>query len=377
MASTAELSFELREDRYSRQRLITGWDQEKLLRAQVLVAGAGALGNEVLKNLALAGIGKLVIIDFDEVEISNLSRSVLFTEEDIGRPKASTAAHALSRLNPEVCVQSINGDLETDLGLGAIRGCDVVLGCLDSIYSRWVLNRACRRAGRPWIDAGIGATVGEVCLYLPTQGACYECGMNAQMWQQIHERRSCMLVPRKPGMRAVPTTAIIASITAALQVNEALALIQGNNRLTGGEMLFFSSDSYSLSNFTTKENKNCFAHEVYEPVIIMDVGPAEITARQLLQRIPAAMSLQLDFDVVHSLQCGQCGKEPAGRRLHTISREELLCELCWAERKPELIHEIGASDSLAEKSLHELGVPSRSVLRIRTGVEDCYVELTR
>ena len=126
-------------------------------KSKILVAGAGALGNEVLKNLALLGAGHILIVDFDRVEISNLSRSILFREEDLGMPKASTAARALQRLNPEICVEAIDGDLETDLGLGEIRDYDIVLGCLDSIYARWLLNRACQKAGRPWINAGINA----------------------------------------------------------------------------------------------------------------------------------------------------------------------------------------------------------------------------
>src|SRR5438046_2685512 len=168
-------------DRYARQRLISAWDQEKISRASILVAGAGALGNEVLKNLALIGIGRILIVDFDRIEISNLSRSVLFREQDLHEPKASTAARALQRLNPEMCVEAIDGDLETDLGLGQIRDCDLVLGCLDSIYARWALNRACQRAGVSWINAGISATVGEISLHVPGEGACYECGMTQQM----------------------------------------------------------------------------------------------------------------------------------------------------------------------------------------------------
>ena len=176
-----EFQIESFDDRYARQRMVGCWDQEKISQASILVAGAGALGNEVLKNLALLGVGRILMVDFDRIEISNLSRSVLFREQDLHQPKASTAARALQQLNPEICVEAIDGDLETDLGLGQIRDYDLVLGCLDSIYARWALNRACQRAGRPWINAGINATVGEVSLHVPGEGACYECGMTQQM----------------------------------------------------------------------------------------------------------------------------------------------------------------------------------------------------
>jgi len=372
-----ELSFELREDRYSRQRLIVSWDQEKVAQARILVAGAGALGNEVLKNLALIGVGHILIIDFDRVEVSNLSRSVLFREDDVGQPKAVTAAKALQRLNPDICVTAIDGDLECDLGLGRIREFDLALGCLDSIHARWLLNRACRHAGRPWINAGISASVGEVCTYVPEFGPCYECGMTQQMWQQIHQRRSCMLLPRKLPSRTIPTTSVIASLTAALQVNEALKWIHGEQHLSAGEMLLLSLNPYTLSSFNTAAKLDCLAHEIYSPTISVDAMPTEISVAELLARVSDATALQLDFDVLESWLCPNCGEEPVGRRLSAELGKQLLCLQCKSERTPRLIHEINSSDWLAGQSLAAIGVPARAILRVLTSSGTQYVELTR
>src|SRR5207248_3137540 len=98
-------------DRYGRLRLIPWWRQEKLAAARVLVVGAGALGNEVLKNLALLGVGTTYVIDLDCVEPSNLSRSVLFRAEDGGRPKAEVAARRAREINPEVTIHPLHGDV--------------------------------------------------------------------------------------------------------------------------------------------------------------------------------------------------------------------------------------------------------------------------
>ncbi len=383
MASTAstetlkfeELRFELIEDRYSRQRRVPFWDQDKLSKARILVAGAGALGNEVLKNLALLGAGNILIVDFDRVEVSNLSRSVLFREEDIGHPKASTAARAVRRLNPDVCVEAIDGDLESNLGLGEIRGCDLVLGCLDSIYARWLLNRACQKAGRPWINAGINASVGEVSLYLSGQGACFECGMTRQMWNQIHERRSCMALPRKGHAAFIPTTAVITALTAAIQVNEALAWIHGTSQLSSGEMIMVSLSPYSLSSFTMAANDDCLAHDHYEPSIFIDSGPAELTVIELLNRIPGALALQLDFDVLEGWLCRSCGLQSAAARLSPASAAQAECPACKTHRSPQLTHEITRSDRLASFSLHTLGIPVLSILRIKTEHGPCHVEI--
>src|SRR5687768_295716 len=89
------------DDRYSRLRLIAWWDQEKLRRAKILVVGAGALGNEVLKNLALLGIGEVWVVDFDDIEDSNLTRSVLFRARDRGKNKAVAAADMVRDINPD------------------------------------------------------------------------------------------------------------------------------------------------------------------------------------------------------------------------------------------------------------------------------------
>lgn len=335
------------------------------------------MGNEVLKNLALIGVGNILIVDFDGIEISNLSRSVLFREEEVGRPKASTAARALQEMNPEICVEALDGDVETDLGLGKIREYDLVLGCLDSFYARWVLNRACQRAGRPWINAGINAAVGEVSLHVPGRGACYECGMTQQMWQQIHERRSCMHLPRSFPARAVPSTAVIASLTAALQVNEALGWIHGREGLSPGEMLLLSLSPYGLSSFAVPENRDCLAHETYSPSVFIDAIPAEITGAQLLRKVPAAVSVQLDFDVLESWNCANCGEAPAGKRLCAEVRAEVACPRCDSQRAPQLTHEINASDRLATHSLASLGVPLRSILRVKTVTGSAHVELTQ
>src|SRR5882757_1458234 len=105
-------------ERFSRQNQIHGWSQEVLSEAKLLVAGCGALGNETLKNLVLLGIGTLGIIDVDLVEVSNLSRCLLFRETDVGQPKALVAGVRLTELNPETEVIPMHLDLTSELGAG-------------------------------------------------------------------------------------------------------------------------------------------------------------------------------------------------------------------------------------------------------------------
>src|SRR5438876_3252542 len=126
--------------RFDRFKLIGWWDQQRLARARVLVIGAGALGNEIIKNLALLGVGNLLIADMDRVENSNLSRSVLYREHDNGALKATTAALAAREIYPDVKAHAFNGNIVHDLGLGAFRWADVVLGGLDNCEARLAIN---------------------------------------------------------------------------------------------------------------------------------------------------------------------------------------------------------------------------------------------
>ena len=141
-------------DRDATFKLIDWFDIERVRSAKVLVIGAGAIGNEVLKNLALLGFGHVFILDRDIIEMSNLSRSVLYRASDSGRDKAAAAAEAVRALNPNVKVSWRTGDVTLDLGLGLLRRMDVVIGCLDNPEARLYINRASWKVGKAWIDAG-------------------------------------------------------------------------------------------------------------------------------------------------------------------------------------------------------------------------------
>ncbi|HEY8669164.1 MAG TPA: ThiF family adenylyltransferase, partial [Tepidisphaeraceae bacterium] len=138
------------EDRFHRFSLIGWWDQKKLAAAKVLVIGAGALGNEIVKNLALLGVGNVLIADMDRIENSNLSRSVLYRAQDNGRPKAEVAAEAARDIYPAIKAHHFNGNVVYDLGLGVFRWADVVIGGLDNREARLAINRACWKVNRPW-----------------------------------------------------------------------------------------------------------------------------------------------------------------------------------------------------------------------------------
>ena len=148
--------------------LLSWYKMDVVKNAKVMVVGAGALGNEVLKNLALFGVGNIIIVDFDTIEYSNLTRSVLFREADADKGffKSEVAARKVKEINPNINVQYICGRLDSDVGLGVYRKMDVVIGCLDSRLARMQLNRLCMRANVPWVEGGIENLTGS---RLPTR----------------------------------------------------------------------------------------------------------------------------------------------------------------------------------------------------------------
>src|SRR5258708_12066513 len=139
---------DFRNDRDATLKLIDWFDVDRVRAAKILVIGAGAIGNEVLKNLALLGIGHIFIVDRDTIEMSNLSRSVLYRAADSGKDKASTAARAVRELNPNVKTTYQKGDITLDFGLGLLRRMDVVIGCLDNNQPRLYINRPSWNIGR-------------------------------------------------------------------------------------------------------------------------------------------------------------------------------------------------------------------------------------
>lgn len=264
--------------------LLSWFKAEKVKDAKILVAGAGALGNEVLKNLALFGVGNIFIVDFDTIEYSNLTRSVLFRESDAdkGLYKAEIAAQKIKEINPNINVHYICGRLNTNVGLGLYRRMDVVIGCLDSRIARLQLNRLCMRAGVPWIDGGIDNLMGNVKVF-KYGVSCYECGLTDAAKADIFHRLSCAGVARRnENAGRIPTTPVVASIIGAVEVQEAMKIIHKDeieegqfNSLMGKwfhyDGKFLNTNVYESAVF----NDDCPSHELWNDIITIDTLSAD------------------------------------------------------------------------------------------------------
>lgn len=198
-------------DRYARHDLIPGWDQSALARAEVVVVGVGALGTEVARLLAQAGVGRLVLCDPDVVTGSNLSRGALFRAADVGRAKVDAAAEVLAATAPDTTVDPRHAELAAAVGLGELRAASLVISCLDSLAARLRLTTRCNLVGVPLLDGGTSPWGGEV-RYHAADDACFGCGLSAADRAATDDPWSCadLARPREFGASA-PISALIAS----------------------------------------------------------------------------------------------------------------------------------------------------------------------
>jgi len=368
---------DLVEDRYHRLRLIGWWDQERLAGATAVVAGAGALGNEALKNLALLGWGRMIVCDMDTIETSNLTRSVLFRLDDVGRHKADVACERVNAMNPDVRAISVQGDLRFALGLGVFRRADVVLGCLDNIAARVYLSRHAYRMGKPSIDAGLDGLNGDVYTFSPPDGPCYECRLKEPDRKEFKRRQSCLKLSRSElSLGHVPTAPTIAAIAGGLQSQIAVRMLHDLPTPRGRRLgLYGLSDTFF--DIALSISEDCPAHGWLECLAQHEVVETPLTARgstldELLGTIRARLgpgahlSLDEDREVIVGLRCASCARErPALALAGDLAEADARCPGCDEPMAPDLRTRFDGGEGLGARTLAELGLPPLHIVRGR------------
>lgn len=215
-------------ERYSRNIVLSDLGvegQRKLRRASVLVVGAGGLGSPVLLYLAAAGVGKLGIVDPDEVELSNLQRQVIHDSNSLGKSKAESAAARITALNPDVVAEPSRGRIDASNALDLINPYDFVVDCTDNFAAKYLINDACVIAGKPFSHAGVLGFSGQVFYWEPPAGTgpCLRC-----------------LIPEQPPSSETPTCAssgvlgAAAGVIGSIQAAETIKSLAGiGGRLSG------------------------------------------------------------------------------------------------------------------------------------------------
>ena len=214
-------------ERYARHlvlREVGGPGQQKLKAGSALIVGAGGLGSPAALYLAAAGLGTLILADPDDVDLSNLQRQVIYTEDDLGRPKPEAAADRLAALNPHIFVAGYNGAFTEETAEELVTGVDVVLDGTDDFATRFAVNAACVRMGKPLVTGAIGRWTGQAGVFAGRP--CYRC-----------------LVPEIPPEAETFSVAgvvgALAGVIGSLMALEAIKLVTGAGEpLTGRLMIY-------------------------------------------------------------------------------------------------------------------------------------------
>lgn len=378
--------------------------------ATAIVGGVGALGNEVLKNLALLGFGKILICDIDRVELHNLTRSPMFRPADLGRYKAEAAAEHARELNPDLTIVPFCRSIG-DLGLGAFRRANVVFATFDGDVPRIIVNAACMQVGTPWVDGGLGLSnheTGEIALFnaRDPDAKCYTCGMDPELVvQRLNGIRAPLgcghMASRVADVGGVPTTPMMASVIAGIQVTAGLAALadadgDGDNgaesrwsarsaKMWLAETMRLDLCNREIMRIRNRRSEDCYHHSVYASrrISAADIKGFETwsttvtTAREVLAQAgedlkSERVSIRLHEPLVAYRECGACGdKSPAFQSLSTLrmTREKQACPRCGSDRlrpcwsDPYLVN-ISRKSPFVDKPLAEVGVRPLDIIRV-------------
>jgi sulfur-carrier protein adenylyltransferase/sulfurtransferase len=364
--------------RYSRHLIMpeVGVDgQRKLKAAKVLCIGAGGLGSPAALYLAAAGVGRLGIVDFDAVDVSNLQRQVLHSTADIGRPKLTSAKEKLHALNPEIQIDTFETALTSENALRLFEPYDVILDGTDNFPTRYLVNDACVLLGKPNAYGSIFRFEGQASVFATKDGPCYRC-----------------LYPEPPPPGLVPSCAeggvlgVLPGLIGVIQATEAIKLILGVGEPLIGRFLIYDALRMRFRELKLKKDPDCpvcgthptvtklIDYEQFcgvmpaapeQPAVSENANPLEITAVELKQRLDRGDKLRI-VDV----------REPNEYQINRIPGSELIplgdIPKRYGELNPEeeivVQCKMGGRSAKAADFLRSVGF--KHVLNLKGGILD-------
>lgn len=227
--------------RYDRQIKLFGAEgQEKLKRAKVFIAGAGGLGSPISIYLAAAGIGKIVLVDKDVVELSNLNRQILHTEKDVGAKKALSAREKLVGLNSDISVEAIPETLDEGNVTSLVGDADLIIDAMDNFSTRYLLNRTAVKKRIPFIHGAIYGFHGQATTVLPGKTACLRC-----------------VFAQAPPPATFPVIGVTPGIIGLIQATEAIKYLTGTGDLLAGKLLIWDGLKPSMETIDLERDPRC------------------------------------------------------------------------------------------------------------------------
>ncbi|QLH75199.1 MAG: ThiF family adenylyltransferase [Methanomassiliicoccales archaeon] len=248
-------------DRLDRSRRIDWLDVDKIERSKCAVVGAGALGNEVVKDLVLSGIKDILLIDMDHVVRSNLNRCVMFRDIDAETKamKVDVVAKRATEMNPEVRFKVHKGRVE-ELDWKIFKDYDLIFGCLDNVAARLHVNSHSYYAGSPYIDGGTDGSSGKVQVVIPPKTPCLQCAMNRSHFKVLERRYSCTGTDIVFHERRVAAEITTTSVIAAIQVREGLKILSGREDSCIRNVMYYNGLLGTMDEYETSIDPNCPNH---------------------------------------------------------------------------------------------------------------------
>lgn len=235
--------------RYSRQIMLPEVDidgQQRWLDSRVLIVGLGGLGSPAAIYLAAAGVGHLVLVDDDAVDLTNLQRQIVHSSERIGQPKVESARQTLAALNPEIRIDTLAQRLQGDELLAQVAAADVVVDCSDNFNTRFALNRACFTVGTPLVSGAAIRFDGQISVFDPRQAEspCYQCLYREGEEEQLSCSESGVFAP-------------LVGIIGAMQAAEALKVLAGIGETLNGRLLLLDGRRMEWRSLRLRRDPAC------------------------------------------------------------------------------------------------------------------------
>ncbi|MDM8541665.1 HesA/MoeB/ThiF family protein [Desulfococcaceae bacterium HSG9] len=236
-------------ERYNRHIIIKDFGAEgqaKIMNGKVLIIGAGGLGSPAALYLTAAGVGTIGIADSDTVELSNLQRQIIHFTDDLGTPKATSAATKMKALNPEVTVKTYHVFVKADNIQGIIQDYDFVIDCTDNFAAKFLVNDACMMEGIPFSHGGVLQFNGQTMTIMPEKSACLRC-----VFEKPPPRGAV------PNSTQVGILGSVAGLLGTVQASEALKFLTGAGELLTDSMFFFDILTMEFIKFKLEKNSEC------------------------------------------------------------------------------------------------------------------------
>lgn len=232
--------------RYFRQEILPGFGveaQAKLKASKVFIVGAGGLGSPAALYLAAAGVGHLIICDFDRVELSNLNRQILHAGSDLGKLKAESALQSLTDLNDEIKIECHSENLNEQNISRLAAGADIMLDCLDNISTRLLLNTWSIKKNIPIVHGGVEGWTGQISFLHPPLTPCMSC-----LFEDVEDRQD-----------PAPVLGAVAGIVGAAQALEAIKYLTGTADVQKNTLLFFDGFLMEWTRVEARKKPECKA----------------------------------------------------------------------------------------------------------------------